>query len=106
MSHICSAGPDVYEVTIEKGVFNHYLFPTELQLSLRAPKAIVDSFLEQHPDLVTAADRISNGIAVVGKVGRISAAEYRDREGERVEMKVGHGDLLGIVHTGDVFRMK
>jgi hypothetical protein len=103
---IASAEPGFYEVVVEKGSFKAYEFPTDLRLSLRAPKATIDSFLEQHPELLSSADSTTNGIAVVGKVARLSTTEYRSLDGDVVDVKTGHGDLLGIVFTGDAFYVK
>jgi hypothetical protein len=98
---ISSAGADAYQVLVEKSLFNmDYMFSTELRLSLNAPKTVVDSFLQKHPNLL-AADGFNNGIAVIAKVHTISSSDERDENGERVEIKTGQGQLLELVYTGD-----
>jgi hypothetical protein len=99
---ISSAGADTYQILVEKSLFNTaYMFSTELQLSLSAPKTIIDSFLQKYPILL-ASGRFNNGIAVIAKVHTISTNDERDKDGEHVEVKTGHGDLLDLVYVGDV----
>jgi hypothetical protein len=100
---ISSAEADAYYVLVDKRLYNmDYMFATELRLSLTAPKAMIDSFLQKHPKLL-AADGSNNGVAVVAKIHSISTSDERDEDGERVEVKTGHGHLVELVYTGDVF---
>jgi hypothetical protein len=92
-----------YTLVVEQGLFTDYVFQsTELRLSLRAPKASIDSFLQEHPGLLTEG-MLANGIAVVASVTKISTQDERLPEGDRVGIKTGYGELLGLVHTGSVF---
>jgi hypothetical protein len=99
---VSSDGAATYQLVVEKGFFKDYVFATELRLALRAPKASIDSFLKEHPELLTT-DVPTSGIAVVAKIANMSTRDERDQYGERVEIKTGHGELLGLVYTGDVF---
>jgi uncharacterized OB-fold protein len=100
---ISSADATAYYVLVEQSLYNmDYMFATELRLSLQAPKAVIDSFLQKHPKFL-AADGFNNGVAVVAKIHNISTSDERDENGERVEVKTGQGHLLELVYTGDVF---
>lgn len=92
-----------YLVLMERGLFtSDPMFTTELRLSLHAPKALIDPFLAKHPKLF-ADSGFNNGVAVVTKVQAINTSDERGEDGERVEVKTGLGELLGIQYTGDVF---
>ncbi len=92
-----------YLVLVERGLFtSDPMFATELRLSLRAPKALIESFLAKHPKLF-ADSGFNNGVAVVAKVRAINTSDERGEDGERVEVKTGLGELLEIQYTGDVF---
>lgn len=92
-----------YLVLMERGLFtSDPMFSTELRLSLRAPKALIDPFLAKYPKLF-ADSGFNNGVAVVAKVQAINTSDERGEDGERVEVKTGLGELLEIQYTGDVF---
>jgi hypothetical protein len=100
---VSSAGPDTYTVLLEQSLYNmDYMFSTELRLSLTAPKAGIDEFLKQHTDILSGAG-FDNGVAVIGQIHRISAADELREDGDRIEIKTGEGHLLDLVYTGDVF---
>jgi hypothetical protein len=100
---IWSGSADSYEVLIEQSLHNmEYIFSAELRMSVTAPKALIDSFLQKYPKLLTA-DGFDNGVAAIAKIHRISTSDERDADGERVEIKTGHGQLLDLIYTGDVF---
>lgn len=79
-------------------------FDTELRLSLQAPKATIDSFLQKHPKILKSADQ-TNSIALVAKISKITTTYELGTNGDgvdRVEIRTGHGELLGLVYVGDV----
>jgi hypothetical protein len=92
-----------YMVLVERSLLNgiNYMFDTELQLSLSSPKPLIDTFLKQHPNLFKNIS-LNNGIAVVAQIRRIRTAYVSGEEGQRDEVKIGEGELLDIVYTGDV----
>lgn len=100
---VSTTDSDNYELVVERGSFDSdYMFSTELRLSLRASKALLDSFLEKHPKLL-AGNVSDNGVAVVGKISSISTTDERNENGERVEIKTGKGELLEILYIENVF---
>jgi hypothetical protein len=102
IKNISSADADKYYVLVEQSLYNmNYIFATELRLLLIAPKALIDSFLQEHPKLL-AADGFNNGVAVVAKIHGIGTSYEGDEGGERVEVKIGQGRLIELVYTGDV----
>ena len=100
---ISSRGTDEYYVLLERSLYNmNYIFATELRLLLTAPKALIDSFLQKHPKLLSS-EGVNNGAAVIAQIFSISTSDEHDADGERIEVKTGRGRLLEIVYTGDVF---
>ena len=94
-----------YIVLIERSLFSSfdYMFGTELQLSLLSSKERIDSFLKQHPDLFKDnAYGFSNGVAVIARVKTIRTTYVPGEEGEREEVRIGEGELVNILYTGDV----
>ena len=92
-----------YVVLVERSLFGSfdYMFGTELQLSLLADKDKVDSFLKEHPDLFKDYG-FNNGVAVVARINSIRITYVPGEEGERQEVKIGDGELIDILYTGDV----
>ena len=93
-----------YIVLIERSLFSSfdYMFGTELQLSLLSSKERIDSFLKQHPDLFKVSYGFSNGVAVIARVKTIRTTYVPGEEGEREEVRIGEGELVNILYTGDV----
>ena len=92
-----------YLVLMERGLFtSDPMFATELRLSLRAPKALIDPYLAKYPKLFAGSD-FNNGVAVVAKVQAINTSDERGEDGKRVEVKTGLGELIEIQYTGAVF---
>ncbi len=92
-----------YEISVERslhGSFN-YMFGTELQLSLLSKKEYVDVFLKNHPDIFKDFG-FNNGVAVVARINGIKTTTVLGEEGEREEVKIGVGELVEILYTGDV----
>ena len=92
-----------YLVLVERGLFGsfEYMFGTELQLSLLSSKDRVDAFLKKHPDLFKDYG-FKNGVAVVAHINSIRTTYVSGENGEREEVKIGDGELIDIVYTGDV----
>lgn len=92
-----------YTVSVERSLFGsfEYMFGTELQLSLLSRKERMDSFLKKHPDLFKDYG-FNNGVAVVARINAIRTMYVPGEEGGRVEVKIGDGELVDIMYTGDV----
>jgi len=90
-----------YRVTLRLG-FNtmNAIFATELTLSLRMDKRLLDTFMKSHPDLLKE-DGFNNSVAVAAKIDAIESREYAGPD-EMKEVKTGVGELLGIVYLGDL----
>lgn len=92
-----------YIVLIKRNFLFGYMFGTELQLSLLSSKERIDSFLKQHPDLFKDNGYgFSNGVAVIARVKTIRTTYVPGEEGEREEVRIGEGELVNILYTGDV----
>lgn len=92
-----------YIVLIKRNFLFGYMFGTELQLSLLSSKECIDSFLKQHPDLFKDNGYgFSNGVAVIARVKTIRTTYVPGEEGEREEVRIGEGELVNILYTGDV----
>lgn len=92
-----------YTITIERNAYGNFKhrFDTELQLSLVSSKKIIDVFLEKHPDLFKEYI-IENNVAVVARVKSIRTIDIPGEEGKYEQIKIGDGDLIEIMFTGDV----
>ena len=88
-----------YTIQLESGFLNnsYYLFGIELEVSLRASKEMIDSFLKKHPDL----DSYNNGIAVIAQINSIRRAYSIDDE-VRTTVRIGEGELLDIQYVGNI----
>ena len=93
-----------YVISVERNLYgsSNYLFYTRLQLSLISQKEIIDSFLQKHPNLFKGPGFFNDGVAVIAKVKAIRTSYISGEEGERIEIKIGDGELLDIVYTGKV----
>ena len=96
-----------YVVIIGRSLFGGFdhMFGTELQLSLLSEKERVNLFLKEHPDLFKDYG-FKNGVAVVARIDSIRTIYVPGEEGEREEMKIGDGELIDILYTGDVIFSK
>lgn len=92
-----------YEVSVERSLYGSfdYMFGTELQLSLLSKKEYVDAFLKNHPNIFKDFG-FNNGVAVVARINGIKTTTVLGEEGEREEVKMGVGELVEILYTGDV----
>lgn len=92
-----------YKVLVEKRGFGSFkcLFGPELQLSLLSRKEQIDSFLQKHPGLFHDPG-FNNSVVVVAHINAIRTTDVHGAEGEREEIKIGDGELVDIIFTGDV----
>ena len=92
-----------YEISVERSLLGSfdYMFETELQLSLLSKKEYVDAFLKNHPDIFKDFG-FNNGVAVVAHINDIKTITVLGEEGEHEEIKIGVGELVEILYTGDV----
>ena len=100
---IASHDQSRYMVVLVKGFFDsfRYMFATEIRLLLLSDKDAVDAFLAEHPYFFKE-DGIHNGVAVVARINSIRTTYVLGEEGEREEIKIGDGELVDILYTGDV----
>jgi hypothetical protein len=91
-----------YVVVIERSIFGNldHMYGTELELSLFSDKNKIDTLLEEHPDLFKDFG-LKNGVAVVARINSIKTTYVAGEEGERNEVKTGHGELVDILYTGN-----
>ena len=92
-----------YTISVESnlsGSFEH-MFDTELQLSLISEKGRIDSFLKKNPDLFKNYG-FNNGVAVVARIKTVRTTYISGAEGAREEVKIGDGELVDILYTGDI----
>lgn len=92
-----------YSVSVERSFYGslEYMFGTELQLSLLSEKEYIDSFLKNYPELFKDYG-FKNAVAVVARINNIKTKTVLEADGERVEVKVGVGELVEILYMGDV----
>ncbi len=109
---ISTADLSQYTVLVESGfgsferMSSGNMAYTELELSLISSKEIIDSFLEKHPDLFKDYG-LNNEVAVAARIHSIRTRtfqSYNELTEEVVdeEVKIGDGELIDIVYTGDV----
>ena len=100
---IASHNQAQYAVLVERSLFGSFDFMlgTELQLSLLSNKEKIDIFLKEHPDLFKDFG-FNNGVAVVARINSIRTTYVTGEEGEREEVKIGDGELIDILYTGDI----
>lgn len=92
-----------YLVLVERSLYGsfEYMFGTELQLSILSSKDRIDAFLKKYPDLFKDFG-FKNGVAVVARINSIRTTYAPGDDGELEEVKIGDGELIDIVYTGDV----
>ena len=73
-------------------------FDTELKLSLKADKKLIDEFMAQNPKFLE--DYFNRGVALAAKIQKIESSLCTDAEGFTPDVKIGVGDLLGLELTG------
>jgi hypothetical protein len=91
-----------YIIEIERSLFNFkYIFGTELFLELKCPKGKIDSFIKENPDILKNSC-FRNGVAVVADIKKIETKTIPDKEDGTREVKIGKGNCIEIVYTGNV----
>ena len=93
-----------YSLIIERSLFSssEFIFKTGLQLLLLADIDQVDQFLNEYPELFEEYG-FNNGVAVAAQIESIETVRYLGKEGLLWEVKVGHGEVVEMLYTGDVF---
>ena len=94
-----------YILRIEKSLLSslELVFMTDLALELECSKDVVDSFLEDNPNLLSGYLLLEDQIAVVAKISRIGTKVFLSEEGTKEEMKIGKGRCLDLLYTGRRF---
>ena len=92
-----------YMVLVETDPFDtsNFLFGTKLQLSLRATRSRIDSFLEEHPNIFKNLG-LNNSVAVIANIKAIKTENIAGKEVGGEEGKVGEGELVDIVLSGNI----
>ena len=92
-----------YRIRLEKRLFGSwkYMFDTELELSLLCEKEKIDTLLEDHPNIFDEFN-FENGVAVIAQITSIESNTMLGPEGEKMDIRVGKGQLLDLVFVGDV----
>lgn len=91
-----------YRIEIERSLFNvKYIFGTDLLLELKCSKTQIDSFLKENPGIFKNSG-FNNGVAVVADIKNIETKTISDKEGERIEVKIGKGNCIDILYTDRV----
>lgn len=91
-----------YLVTVKRSrLLNRPRFATELQVTLSAPKGVIDDFMKQHGEFSNGSGQ-RKGVAVAARIYGLRSSSLLDSEDKPVDVRIGEGELLGIVYTGDV----
>jgi hypothetical protein len=91
-----------YLLTIDRKILlDRYYFSDELRISIVSEKEIIDSFLEKHPNL-SGGYFPKKTVAVVALINSIRTMIVPGDGGGRDEVKIGDGELVDIIHLGDV----
>jgi hypothetical protein len=103
ISDISTFSENKYKVDFEQGFLESIRLSafTELKLSLIADKSYIDSFMVNNPGVRNDIG-FSNGIAVAAKINSIESSFYIDQDNDKIEVKSGIGELLGLEFLGDV----
>ncbi len=79
-----------------------YSFRTILQLSLIADKDVVDTIIDEHPEIFDYHGGKSD-VAVVARIESIRTSYITGDEGSRESIRIGDGELIDILYTGDAY---
>ena len=92
-----------YSILIQRGLSSSYgtIFTTDLALNLECAKGDIDQLLEQHPELFEKYG-VNNGVAVIAKVVSVKTLSVYNPKGEKTELKIGSGECVDILYTGNV----
>ena len=102
LEDIATLDENHYLVTFERNLWANmgFRFDTDFRLSLRARKSQIDSFLESNPDIFEDYG-FNNGVALVAKINEIHSNDVSDPECGINNLKIGGGDFLDLIFTGD-----
>jgi len=94
-----------YTIIVERSLFSslEHIFSSELELSLVSNKEQIDTFLKKYPNLFTDYGLDNNGVAVIAHISAIRTVYFTGDEGDREEIKIGDGELIDIMYTGDIY---
>jgi len=102
ISDIATHDEDHYKVIIDRMLgMTDVIFDTELQLSLIASKETIDNFLKSHPEVFKFYS-FQDNVAVLAYIRSINTIYLIGNENERVTVKIGEGELIDLLYTGDV----
>ena len=96
VSDIKTVNSEFYEIIIDREwfAFDDFIIQQILQLKLKSPKTIIDSFLIKNPQFIRSWNK---EVAVVSTIKSIDTEWYITKEDTKSEIKIGLGELLEIV---------
>jgi hypothetical protein len=91
-----------YEIQLDRGYcsYTEHYFTTDLVLSLRSAKAVVDSVLIRLQRVAASEDP---GIAAIARVERIHTEYLPDINGKSRRVLVGEGELIALSFVGGAY---
>jgi hypothetical protein len=110
---IYSIDRNTYSMSLDKQIdlfADEPYLDTELALSLKCPKTMIDSFLNAHPTASLSEDTDFNGVAVIAKINKIESSSWHrsesvdssgDLNDKEMVTKIGIGECLDIFYTGE-----
>jgi len=92
-----------YLVAVEQNYFaaDDYAFDTGLELSLVGDKSRMDAFVKANPELF-ANSGLNNAVAVIALIHSIDTRTVAATDGATEDTKVGRGELVDLIYTGDL----
>ena len=102
ISDISTFSENKYKIDFEQSFLESIRLSvfTELKLSLIAEKSYIDNFMVSNPS-VRDATGLGNSIAVAARIDSIESSFYLDQDNDKIEVKSGVGELLGLEFLGD-----
>jgi hypothetical protein len=85
---------DSYDIVIDQSYLRSCITLTDLRLSLRCPKTLVDAFLAKKPE--TRTD-IRARVAVVADIESVTTEKEADADGSKHDVRVGVGACRDLV---------
>lgn len=91
-----NADKNQYKVTIKPDIFSFGLLVSRVGLDVSAPKSLIEKFINDHPEALSAHFSQKGGVVVV--IARVNSIETRwDGRGEDAEeIRYGVGELLDL----------
>ena len=102
ISDISTFSENKYKIDFEQSFLESIRLSvfTELKLSLIAEKSYIDNFMVSNPS-VRDATGFGNSIAVAARIDSIESSFYLDQDNDKIEVKSGVGELLGLEFLDD-----